>query len=414
MFQGLPPIYSADGSIHQLLNIRRLRGDFSCPLYDPVYESMDAFVLNQLDPSVAANSDFSNIETIYEFEDTIKIMSRNMRLYRLDHPPDIDKAQRCMGRFPRNIIERTFRATTQLAKVTALSYRNHFKSRNPVLNRQRLLETYATDTWFASEPAITGETCVQMFHGLVSHLVFPYGMRTESEGPSKLRTFVSEIGAPFSLVNDNSKMQTGASWSEICNDFNIGTGTTEPHHPWQNPAERKIGTVKNALNRLMDRTDSPGFLWFQCTIFVCMLLNVMAHPQLNWRTPMEKGLGVTPDISTFLQFGCYEPVLFLDNNDGFPSTKKRKGYWCGPTENVGDAMTYWIPTDDTHQLIARSNVLSALTPAALPKMCQLIFVLCFPMILRGVLLRTLSLLPLTLLSLLNHPAMIIASLMMKQ
>ena len=189
-------------------------------------------------------------------------------------------------------------------------------------------------------------------------------MRTESEGPSKLRTFVREIGAPFSLINDNSNMQTGISWSEICNEFNIGTGTTEPKHPWQNPAERKIGTVKNAVNRLMDRTNSPGNLWFQCTVFVCMLLNVMAHPQFNWRTPMEKGLGVTPDISPFLQFEWYEPVLFLDNNNGFPSTKERKGYWCGPTENVGDAMTYWILTDDTNQLIARSNVRSALTPDA--------------------------------------------------
>ena len=88
----------------------------------------------------------------------------------------------------------------------------------------------------------------------------------------------------------------------------------------------------------------------------------MAHPQLNWCTPMEKGLGVTPDISPFLQFEWYEPVLFLNNNDGFPSTKERKGYWCGPTVNVGDAMTYWILTDDTKQLIARSNVHSALTP----------------------------------------------------
>ena len=243
---------SDDGPLHQLLNIRRLHGDFSSPLYDPIYDSMDAFVYNQLDPEVAATSDFFNIETVYDFERTIKLMSKNMRPNRVDHPPDLDKAQRCMRWFPRNIVEKTFRASTQHAKVAALPYRNHFKSRNPVLNCQRLHETYAMDTWFASESAITGETCDQMVYGLVSKLVFSYGMKTESEGPSKLRTFVREIGAPFSLINDNSKMQTGASWSHICNEFNIGTGTTEPHHPWQNPAERKIGTVKTAINRLMD------------------------------------------------------------------------------------------------------------------------------------------------------------------
>ena len=116
-----------------------------------------------------------------------------------------------MGWFPRNIIEKTFLTTTQHAKVTALPYRNYFKSRDPVLNRKRLHETYATDTWFANEPTIPGETCVQMFYGLVSKLIFPYGMKTESEVPSKLRTFVREIGAPFSLINANFKMQTRAS-----------------------------------------------------------------------------------------------------------------------------------------------------------------------------------------------------------
>ena len=134
---------STDGPIHQLLNIRRLHGNFSCPLYDPVYDSMDAYVLNQLDPAIAGSSDFTTLDTVYEFERTIKFMSRNMRLNRVDKPPDIDKAQRCMGWFPRNIIEKTFLATTQHAKVTALPYGNHFKSRNPVLNRQRLHETYA-------------------------------------------------------------------------------------------------------------------------------------------------------------------------------------------------------------------------------------------------------------------------------
>ena len=189
-------------------------------------------------------------------------------------------------------------------------------------------------------------------------------MKNESEGPTKLKTFVRQIGAPFFLMNDNSKMQTGSKWTEICNDYNIGTGTTEPKHPWQNPAERKIQSVKKAVNRLMDRTNCPEFLWFQCTIFICMLMNVMANRQLNWRTPMEKGLGITPDISPFLQFQWYKPVLFIDNDVSFPNTRERKGYWCGPTDNVGDAMTYWVLTADTNQLIARSNVRSALPVSA--------------------------------------------------
>ena len=133
---------SNDDPIHQLLNMRRLHGDFSYPIYDPVYNSMDAFVLNHLDSSIAVSSNFSNIDTVYDLERTIKSMSKNVCLNRVDRPPDLNKAQRCMGWFSRTLIE----ATTQHAKMTALPYRNHFKLRNPVLNRQCLYEAYATDT----------------------------------------------------------------------------------------------------------------------------------------------------------------------------------------------------------------------------------------------------------------------------
>ena len=94
-----------------------------------------------------------------------------------------------------------------------------------------------------------------------------------------------------------------------------------------------------------------------------MLLNVLANKQLDWLTHMEKGMGITPDISPFLQFQWYEPVVIYENDCSFPATKERLGYWCGTTENCGDAMTYWILTKDTNQLVARSNVRSALTPA---------------------------------------------------
>ena len=300
-----------DDPAYNALHVRRLRGDFGSPLYEPIHDSLDSYVFHHVDPSIATGPSFQDLDTIYTFENYLSTMSRSCKLTRHDQPPDWNHVQRCMGWFPQDVLKRTFEATTQLAKISALPYRDHFKSRNPQLNRRRLPEPYATDTWFVSEPALNGESCVQLFVGLISFLVFPFGMKSESEGPSKLKTFVRQVGAPFSLMNDNSKMQTGSKWMDICDNYNIGTSTTEPLHPWQNRAERKIGTVKAAVNRLMDRTNCPDPLWFQCTVFVCMLLNVLANPQLNWRTPMEKGLGVTPDLSPFLQFQWYEPVFFL-------------------------------------------------------------------------------------------------------
>ena len=50
-------------------------------------------------------------------------------------------------------------------------------------------------------------------------------------------------------------------------------------------------------------------------------------------------------------------MYYLDDNGEFPSGFKEKlGRWCGLAENIGDTLTYWILTDDTEQLIARSVI----------------------------------------------------------
>ena len=54
-----------------------------------------------------------------------------------------------------------------------------------------------------------------------------------------------------------------------------------------------------------------------------------------------------------------EKIYYLDDDSGFPISEEKLGFWCGPTVNCGDAMTYWILTEDTTQLIARSVVRSA-------------------------------------------------------
>ena len=88
-----------------------------------------------------------------------------------------------------------------------------------------------------------------------------------------------------------------------------------------------------------------------------MLRNVVAHANLNWRTPTEVAFGITPDISPFLNFHFYERIFFLDDVEGsFSDTTKSLGYWCGPTVHTGDAMTYLIMTSDTNQLIAHSVI----------------------------------------------------------
>ena len=58
-------------------------------------------------------------------------------------------------------------------------------------------------------------------------------------------------------------------------------------------------------------------------IYIVILFNVLAHQNLNWRTPTEMGLGYTPEIAPFLQFEFYEPMYCLNKNPiEFPVEKE--------------------------------------------------------------------------------------------
>ena len=185
-------------------------------------------------------------------------------------------------------------------------------------------------------------------------------MSTENEGPTTLLKFIKEHGAMACLRNDNSKMQTSRTWDDICNQYLISTETTEPHHPHQNPSEHRIGTVKGKVNGIMDMTGAPSKLWFYCTCLVVDILNLTADKALNWRTPLERAFGFTPDISPFVHFKFFEPVYYLDD-DSFPASKESLGYWLGVTRNCGDAFTYYVWKPSTNQVLARSILRSALT-----------------------------------------------------
>ena len=77
------------------------------------------------------------------------------------------------------------------------------------------MEKYATDTWYASTKDISGATYCQIFTGTTSYFTFVVRMQSESEGPTALKTFIRQIGAPFAMKNYNSKMQTGKAFTAL-------------------------------------------------------------------------------------------------------------------------------------------------------------------------------------------------------
>eukprot|EP00957_Ditylum_brightwellii_P013667 1029912-Ditylum_brightwellii.AAC.1 len=77
-------------------------------------------------------------------------------------------------------------------------------------------------------------------------------------------------------------MQTGLNFTSILQKYNIKPEHTEPHHPTQNPAERRIQDAKRISAKILDRTGAPGFIWFFCMLYTVMVLNFTALESVGW------------------------------------------------------------------------------------------------------------------------------------
>jgi hypothetical protein len=99
-------------------------------------------------------------------------------------------------------------------------------------------------------------------------------------------------------------------------------------------------------------------------MYVYFVLN-NAFSEVIQSTSLRQAYGTDNDISPMLYFLIYKPVYYLVDETTFPSkSKELRGRWVGVSENVGHFMTYKILTDDTHQIIHRSNIRSAADPNA--------------------------------------------------
>jgi Reverse transcriptase (RNA-dependent DNA polymerase) len=269
-----------------------------------------------------------------------------------------------LGFRPLEVVRQTIANTTQMAKLSVgIPMRRHVQSLFPFLNRRRIDETVATDTFFASTDDVSGAKCAQIFYGLTSHFMNIFSLRTESDGPKAFEDFARSEGLPNAIRSDNSKMQRySKKLIDRLREWRVKNEFTEPHHPQQNPAElRAIRWLKRNIQVLRMRTGAPETVWFWMAKYLVDIHNITSDVTLGWKTPWSKRRGETPDISAFLQFRFYEPVYYLDTSQPFPSTKEKLGYWLGITDNVGDKLCFHILTSDTHKVIERSVVRSAET-----------------------------------------------------
>ena len=285
--------------------------------------------------------------------------------------PNLEALRPNFGWLPLERIKKTIQHTTQFARnAPRYPFRKHYRTRWPAANVDRWNEDVATDTFFSDTPAHddgimghSGCTMAQIYAGKRSSKLVAYGMTSETQMPNTLEDLIRRHGAPNCLFSDNAKVQIGARVRDILRLYKIKDFQCEPEYQHQNFAERKIGDVKRLSSSIMDRTGTPAAFWLLCLFYVVFLLNHMSSEALGNLTPIEDATGVQADISPLLQFHWWEPVLY-QADAVYPSDSHEKGgTWVGVAETQGDILTYLILTDDTQQVIARSNVRSALDPA---------------------------------------------------
>lgn len=259
-------------------------------------------------------------------------------------------------------VTQTIQHTTCLGDVNQrIPMRQHMKSRNELLQRRRLNEKYATDTWFSTCTSYEGYNCAQAFYGMTSTRMHHFGLKREADGAESLLEFFRQVGVPISLRRDNSKMQSKELWQDYMRKYWVKDEFTEPLHPHQNPAERGIGHAKEKLERLFISTGCEPEAWFRGAVHIADVDAHTAKKSLEYKTPMEHSDGFTPDISGLLKFKFWELVYYYDTTHSFPTEggNEKLGRWMGRALDHGDGMCYWILTVDTKELIVRSMVRSA-------------------------------------------------------
>ena len=171
--------------------------------------------------------------------------------------------------------------------------------------------------------------------------------------PDTLQDFIRQHGAMEGLMSDNARVEIGEAVKDIQHLYCIKDRQSEPHYEHQNPVERHIQDVKRMSNNIMDRVGCPSGYWLLCTLFVIGLLNHLVN--VNSVVPMTVVTGEITDVSPYLSFHFWQEVFFEQPG----KQGEALGRWVGVAHNKGDKLTYLVLTNDTKQVIARSNVRAA-------------------------------------------------------
>jgi hypothetical protein len=117
---------------------------------------------------------------------------------------------------------------------------------------------------------------------MTSKMLYVAGMKTESEFTDVYLDFIRKCGIPSAIRRNNSKSEMIQLVKDIHRDLIIADQWTEPHSPWQNPAElNSVKYLKSHAQVLLDRISAPDNLWFLADDYLAYVHNLDANRQLK-------------------------------------------------------------------------------------------------------------------------------------
>jgi hypothetical protein len=252
---------------------------------------------------------------------------------------------------------RTLQSTTQeFIRVGTGRLQRRVKTRAHQSRYKQLggyLGMFASDTFHSRVTSTRGNNYCQLFCNRGNY-VEVYPIKLKSHAHHTLDRFLHEVGIPIELLTDGAKELIVADWGNLCRKHRIHQTTTEPHSPWQNPAELCGGIIKRQVRQTMIATNTPVRLWDYCWEYKARIRSRTAsnHILLDNTTPFEKVHGYTPNIGEFISFDWYQWIWYHEPTS---PDKSLLGRWLGPAHTSGQGMAYYILTK-TGKIVTRSTV----------------------------------------------------------
>ena len=255
---------------------------------------------------------------------------------------------------------KTLKATTQRGVRHSMHPLNRrYRVDHLNLHRQRLHDTFYTDTLFSKVKSLSGFTCAQLITNGTFTRVYPMESKSGSQIAQALGEFISDVGIPDTLTCDFATEQTGPHTEvvKLMRRLHIKPRIAEKGRSiTQNSrAEAEIREVKTKWKARMRSSQVPPRLWDYGLVYIAEIQSILARGP-DFRTGIECLTGDNVDISEWLDFDFYERVWYWDQKKmDMTDEQARIGRWLGIAHRVGSDMTYWILTE-SGRVIARSTV----------------------------------------------------------